>query len=253
MRGLRHGLAALAIVGIGLGGATSATTQTDDDWEFAEDAARSLTVAAARYDSGHAVIAQCAGGKLGVLLVGLPATTETPRPLAATRPSGATDTQSWTVEAEGTLTSTLPARDARFLRAGGELRLQSPPGESTPVNATFDLPARSTNLDRVLTACGYPLVDDRDAIPKAAPDLRLQRPPNKGDVGGRPGRSLELSCIIQNGAYSQCRADHFPKGMDSRSARSEALRRNGSRLHPDDAAANEGKVAYIFVPLLLVI
>ena len=105
----------------------------------------------------------------------------------------------------------------------------------------------------MLTACGYALEDDRDAIPRAAPDLRLQRPPREGDVGGRPGRSLELSCIIQNGAYSQCRADHFPKAMNVRSARSEALNRNGSRLHPDDAAANEGKVAYIFVPLLIAV
>ena len=253
MRGLRQGLAALAIAGLGLGGTTTATAQADDDWEFAEDAARSLTVAAVRYDSGHAVIAQCANGQLRVLLAGLPATTETSRLLTATRSGGATDTQSWTMDEGGSLTSTLPARDARFLRAGGGLRLRSAPGDSAPINAAFDLPAQSANLDRVLTACGYPLVDDRDAIPRAAPDLRLQRPPREGDVGGRPGRSLELSCIIQNGAYSQCHADHFPKAMNVRSARSEALNRNGSRLHPDDAAANEGKVAYIFVPLLIAI
>ena len=138
MRGLGHGLAALAIAGLGLGGATTATAQADDDWEFAEDAARSLTVAAVRYDSGHAVIAQCANGQLRVLLAGLPATTETSRLLAATRSGGATDTLSWTIDEGGSLTSTLPARDARFLRAGGGLRLRSAPRDSAPINAAKD-------------------------------------------------------------------------------------------------------------------
>ena len=245
-------LAALMVVTVGVAHGPLAMAQTDDDWEFAQDASKRLTVAEVRYTSGHSIIAQCAGEELKIGMTGLPATTRPSRLLGATRSDGATDTQSWLVGEDGTLISALPARDARFLRAGGKIQFRSPSGQAAPIDASFDLPTQHANLDRVLTACGYPIQDDRDAIPRAASDLRLLKASQEGDVGGRPGRSLELSCIIQRGAYDQCRADHRPEGFSPRDARRNVDRQNGSRLHPTDAAANEGKVAYIFVPLLMV-
>ena len=246
-------LAALMVVTVGAAHGPLAMAQTDDDWAFAQDASKHLTVAEVRYTSGHAIIVQCAGEELKIGLTGLPPTTRASRLLGATRADGATDTQSWLVGEDGTLISALPARDARFMRVGGKMQFRSTSGQASPIEASFDLPTQHANLDRVLTACGYPLQDDRDALPRAAPDLRLLRTPQAGDIGGRPGRSLEMSCIIQGGAYGQCRADHLLKGQSARDARRDATGRNGSRLHPDDMAANEGKVAYIFVPLLMVV
>lgn len=253
MQPLSGWLAILAVAAGGLVPAPVALAQTDDDWEFAEDTALELTVAAARYDAGISIIAQCSRNKMTVSLVGLPATTAPSRRLDATRSDGAVDAQTWEVREGGALSSTLPARDGRFLRVGGELRLRSAAGQTPSIAASFDLPTQHANLDRVLTACGYALEDDRDALPRADPDLRLVRRPSRGSTGGRPGISHEISCIIRDGAYSACRTDRTTSGHSARDARRGSNDENGRRLHPDDAAANEGRVAYIFVPLLLVV
>lgn len=250
---LMKGLAGLAFVAICLAPAPSASAHVDDDWDFAEDASRSLTIAVARYAAGQSIVAQCTDGELKVALVGLPARTETSHRTDATRSDGATDTQTWQVSERQTLISSVPARDARFMRAGGELRLRSSAGQPSPISVSFDLPAEHANLDRVLTACGYSLEDDRDAIPRADPALRLARTPPEGEMGGRPGSSVEVSCIVQGGAYRECRADHALKGQRPVSVRRYASALNGLRVHPDDVAANEGRVVYVYIPMLLVV
>jgi len=251
MRKLTTGLLALTLA---LGGALPpAAAQSDDDWEFAEDAARNLSIAAVRYENGTSVVVQCVGEELKVALVGLPATTATSRRLQASRTDGATDAQVWQSTGQGTLASTLPGRDARFLRAGGEFTVRSVAGEAAPVTASFTLPSQHANLDRVVTACGYAVEDERDLIPRADPDLRMQRRLPDGSTGGVPGRSMEVSCVIKDGAYQDCRGDHVLEGQTASGARREANRWNGRRVHENDAAANEGRVAYIFVPLLLVV
>lgn len=247
---LMNGLAALALV---LAPAPSASAQLDDDWEFAEDASRSLTIAVARYAAGQSIVAQCTDGELKIVVVGLPARTGTSHRMDATRSDGATDTQTWQVGERQRLISSVPARDARFLRVGGELRLRSSDGQPSPISASFDLPTEHANLDRVLTACGYSLEDDRDAIPRADPALRLARAPRKGEAGGQPGLSVEVSCIIQGGAYRECRADHALKDQRPVDLRRYASALNGRRVHPDDAAANEGRVVYVYIPMLLVV
>ncbi len=253
MQRLARWLAILAVSAGSLAPAPVALAQADDDWEFAEDAALELTVAAARYDAGVSIIAQCSRNKMTISLVGLPATTAPSRRLDATRSDGAVDAQTWEVREGGALSSSLPARDGRFLRVGGELRLRSAAGQTPSIAASFDLPTQHANLDRVLTACGYALEDDRDALPRADPDLRLARRPARGSTGGRPGISHEISCIVRDGAYQACRTDRTTSGHSAGDARRGANGENGRRLHPDDAAANEGRVAYIFVPLLLVV
>jgi hypothetical protein len=232
---------------------SSATAQSDEDWEFAEDAARNLSIAAVRYENGTSVVVQCVGEELKVGLVGLPATTATSRRLQASRTDGATDAQVWQSTGQGTLASTLPGRDARFLRADGEFTVRSAAGEAAPVTASFTLPSQHANLDRVISACGYAVEDERDSIPRADPDLRMQRRLPEGSTGGVPGRSMEVSCIIKDGAYQECRSDQVRERQTASSARREANRWNGRRVHENDAAANEGRVAYIFVPLLMVV
>lgn len=253
MKRLAKWLAILTAASVGLAPAPIALAQDDDDWEFAEDAALELIVAAARYDAGASIIAQCSRNKLTVALVGLPATTAPSRRLEAIRSDGAVDTQTWEVVEGGTLSSSLPARDGRFLRVGGTLRLRSAAGQTPSMAVAFDLPTRHANLDRVLSACGYVVEDDRDALPRADPDLRLARRPARGSTGGRPGISHEISCIVRDGAYQDCRTDRTTSGHSAADARRGANGENGRRLHPDDAAANEGRVAYIFVPLLVVV
>lgn len=247
MRRAMRWMTVLTIVAGGMAAAPMAMAQSDDDWEFQNDANRSIAMAS--YAGGQSIIVQCSGPELKLVLVGLPATTATTRRLDAVRSDGVTDTQSWQVVDGQVLVSSVPARDVRFLRVGGVMRLQSIPGESAPVAATFDLPTQHANLDRVLTACGYPVEEARDAIPRVSADVRMAEPPRRGTQGGQPGKSLELSCIVQGGAYRECQADHLVQGVWARTARQTANTYNGVRLNPEDAAANEGRVVYIFLPL----
>lgn len=72
-------------------------------------------------------------------------------------------------------------------------------------------------------------------------------------MGGRPGASIEVSCLIEGGAYQSCRMDHTLVGNRPASARRSARGLNGTRVQPDLAEANEGHVVYVFIPLLLVV
>lgn len=235
-----------------LTGAASAVAQTGDDWEFAEDASRNLTIAAIRFDAGQAIIAQCSAGELKIALQGLPERAGPLHRLQAERADGRTDLQTWRVGVGRTWLSGAPARDARFLRVGGVLKLQSDAGQPSPISATFDLPTEHANLDRVLAACGYALTDDRDALARADAMLAITTSDSGSSVGA-PGRAMEVSCIVRSGAYRDCRVDHMMPGQREAGARREATRWNGKRVNPADAAANEGRVAYIYIPLLMVV
>ncbi|MCW0046175.1 hypothetical protein OIU13_06445 [Brevundimonas sp. BT-123] len=252
MKHLASTFFAVAMSTAGLSHAAFAAAQTGDDWEFAEDAARNLSVAAVRFDGGQAIIVQCGAGELKVALQGLPERTGPSHRVRAERADGMTDVQTWDVAAGRTWFSAAPARDARFLRAGGVLKLRSDAGQASPVSATFELPTEHDNVDRVLTACGYTLTNDRDTLARA-PMMQAVVSSDAGSTAGAPGRSMEVSCIVRSGIYRDCRVDHRMQAQTEASARREAARWNGTRAHTGDASANEGRVAYLYVPLLMVV
>ena len=123
---------------------------------------------------------------------------------------------------------------------------------ASPVSATFELPTEHDNVDRVLTACGYTLTNDRDTLARA-PMMQAVVSSDAGSTAGAPGRSMEVSCIVRSGIYRDCRVDHRMQAQTEASARREAARWNGTRAHTGDASANEGRVAYLYVPLLMVV
>lgn len=222
----------------------------DDDWEFQQDAGRKLTVAAVRYDDGKAIIARCQDGDLKLVVVGLPQMTEPVVYLEGRRPDGRQDTQVWNPQSgEGVaaLSSGVPARDIRFLRGGGAWGIRTLPDAPRAMRATLDLPSQSANLDRVLVECQRSLQDDRDTLPRARfraaeaaaqPDTKPRRPVRRGQVVG----VAEISCIIRDLRYTDCRADYErPEG-----AAEDALRyQNRRRLEGEDRSALEGTVAYV--------
>lgn len=284
MRGfdIRRG-ALLAMVAGAMSVPVAAVAQEEDDWEFGEDAARELTAATVRYDAGKAVVVQCEKGDLKVVIVGLPATTTASRRLAVSRADGRSDVQTWFAPAGQTaFTSTVSGRDARFLRGGGLYQLRSAEGEAgTPMRAAFDLPTQNANLDRVLTACGYAVSDERDLLQRASPDLKtaweaehendrprvrsgsrsVSQPNSRARQGPSPSpgpetpRQTDTNCIVRNGTYSDCRFDYAPDSRRVPNPSEIATRMNGVRLEPVSAAANEGRVEYIGVlnaPLIVV-
>ncbi len=225
--------------------AGQAALAQDDDWEFVEDPAQELTLAAVRYDGGQSIMAQCQRGRLILLLTGLPDGAEMLR-LAATRTDGRAAAQRWVPAAgPGTYRSVTPGREARFMRGGGAYVVRSMAGASTPVSATFDLPAQSGNLDRVLTACGWALEDDRDLLEEAEVLLdppSSRREPRPYRVPSVPER--EVSCIVREMRLRDCRADHPPSDT---TPNTKSLRRavQGEEVHAllgADPAAAEGKV-----------
>ena len=189
----------------------SAAMAQDSDWDFFEDPDRALTQAGVEYAGGQAIAAQCLDGALSLVIMGLPESPEMLR-MQATREDGRSAAQIWLPLAEpGTYRSTSPGREARFMRGGGDYSVRTGDGAGTAVSATFDLPPQSANLDRVLTACGWALEDDRDLLPEATVSLdptgpRYEAPPYRPP----PVPEREISCIVRDMQLRDCRADHPP-------------------------------------------
>lgn len=260
---------------VGLGAGQAAATPQDDDWEFQEDPAQNLMVAAVRYEAGAAIIVQCRAGALNAVLVGL-----TPSAagleLQAERADGRRDIQAWgPAGAPGAFRSETAARDVRFMRGGGSYSLRTPEGAAVRLRADFDLPAHSANLDRVLTGCGWALTDDRDPIarvgsevslndPNAASSRRRRGPSRpRAEGSGRsetpPGPTApapaenQVSCIIRALRLTECRPDHPPApGARSRAEGLEWLR--DRQIYAPDGVETEGRVMFIGEsPLIMVV
>ncbi len=266
--------AGLAAASLGVAGAAQAQ---DDDWEFAEDAGQRLSVAAARYDGGSAIIAQCRDGALTLVMAGLPQATE-PVDFAATRADGRRDVQTWAPApgSPGAYRSANPARDIRFMRGGGAYVIRTAEGEATRFGGTFDLPTQTANLDRVLTACGWPLSDDRDGLalagdisltdPEAGPGRR-RMPTRRGATSRAPRREIEpplaagtpppaaeqtVSCVIRGMHLRECRAAHPGSANDL----ADTVRWHEGRQvwATGDAPASdlEGRAVYFSVSTILI-
>lgn len=267
---MRHTLAA-ALCAILCAGPAFALAQDEDDWEFQHEPSLNQMVAAVRYDAGVAIVVQCRDNALSAALIGMPVGVGGIE-VQARRADGRTDTQSWVPGPQpGVLLSAVPARDMRFMRGGGLYTLRTAEGAPRALRTSFDLPTQSANLDRVLSACGWGLTDDRDQLPRAgrevsfvdpdAPDPRGPRSsggrPRAGG-GGRPSRPEppssaqpvllpaegQISCIIRGMRLTECRADH-PANAARGGPGADFIRFMERRpLFGVDPAAAEGTVVY---------
>ncbi len=247
----------------------------DDDWEYEQDPSRALSVAAARYEAGLAIMVQCRQGGLTAALVGLPPELDSRIELQATRADGRNDVQTWLpAGAPGLMRSNNAARDVRFLRGGGAYTIWTPEGDAPPFRTTFDLPTEHANLDRVLTDCGWPVTDERDLLARAGSEVSLAesgpsirtariqgRPRARGSA--RPDRSqpsappppraeAQISCIIHELRLTECRADH-PPAPDAPPGAVNMERLNGGQVEAPDGVPVEGKVMFLYRPLLVVV
>lgn len=259
----------------------AAVAQDVDDWEHQEDPAQGVSLAAVRYDGGAAIVVQCRAGALTVVMAGLPAL-DGDLILEASRVDGRTDVQTWSPGGgPGAFRSDVPARDARFMRGGGAYSVRTVDGASEALRTQFDLPTQSTNLDRVLAACGWTLTDERDLLRRAgsavsftdpdAPQARTlvpRRAPSRSVTGrGRrppppPPRAprilpaeQQISCIVRSLRLTDCRPDHAapesarPPGAPDPAE--DVRRLEGSQVWSTDAAAVEGTVLYVHGPRLV--
>lgn len=257
-----------ALCAILCAGPTLAFAQDEDDWEFQHEASLNQTVAAVRYDAGVAIVVQCRDRALSAALIGMPAGVGGIE-VQARRADGRSDLQTWAPGPQpGILVSTVPARDIRFMRGGGLYAIRTADGAPRALRTNFDLPTQSANLDRVLTACGWGLTDDRDQLTRIAggeisfrnpnaPPPR-ERPRGRGARAGRPDvpqpatppvpvlppAEIQFSCILRDQKLTDCRYDH-PATAAAPLAGGRILRQlEGAEMHSPDGAVTEGEVFY---------
>lgn len=146
------------------------------DWDLVRDPAKKSVLAFTTFDVGLSVAFRCIDGSLNTVIAGLPASREARRTLQlGFGDNEAYDTVWSTTTSPTVVVGDFPAVLAREFRRGGVLKLTVPRGAEDGRNLRYEveLPASSGAIDEVLTSCGRPLVDPRDAIMEAIPDSGL--------------------------------------------------------------------------------
>lgn len=141
----------------------SATAQDADDWDYGEDPARRMAVAAVTFEN-FGVAVRCIDENLSVVLSGLPASSGE-RTLRYGMGDGAEADSRWISGRDSTAAFSIwPRAVGTDLSRGGRLSLDVPDGERRRRFAV-DLPPSTTSVARVFRACGHelPAVGDNDA------------------------------------------------------------------------------------------
>lgn len=226
----------------------SAVITPGPDWDLVQDDRRRLTLASITFDSGVGIAARCRRGAFEVILAGLP---QEPgegffRTLGVAFRDGEFRDTSWTVSEDRTgAFNHLPARFARRLREGGQLQIRVPGQRgAASVRYVLDLPPSATAVETVLTACGRPLEDRRDAL---LPDMVregvesvglqwVQRPRGEYPLSANlKWASVALTCIVQaDGRLDDCIVEsEHPGGYKFGEAAIRAARRGRVGATPD--------------------
>jgi hypothetical protein len=224
-------------------------------WDFVEgDGAVTATVA---YEGALAIAVRCeADASLRVILIGLPAAgrDEFERTIEATGPDGQLAPSTWVVSGDLTAAFAItPSVYARTLRKGGTFSVRAPTTDGRRMRYQLDLPADATAIDRVLQACGRPLVDERDGAPRPGDPAFVeidwgQRPmpeyPSRAEAQdiGRGVASLDCR-VLETGRLTDCQIEsEFPPGMGFGPAAVEGTRT--ARLTREGQAAAGGRARF---------
>lgn len=211
------------------------------DWEVMRDPAKEAVAAVAVFDSGVAIGVRCLKGGLGVVLSGLPPRGGDRRTLRLGFGDGPLRDETWISTVNPTVAVTeFPARLARRLREGGTINIVAPGAAEGGRNLRFvmELPVSTTAIDSVLTECGKPLVDPRDAdidvsgapaMPAGMNWVRAPRPvyPREAYFDSIASGYAVMSCNTQNdGALSACEVEsEHPMGSGFGRAALESMDR----------------------------
>lgn len=221
-----------------------------EDWDLTEDPRQQLTLATLNFGANQVAL-RCKAGALDFLLTGVPPTDEALRQVRVTAGAIQDESQTWFAWSGQPIASPAePERFARVLRAGAELDIRLEPvatGER-PYRYRFPVPPSATSVDRVLSACSIPLVDDWDLLPRGGAEVVWVRQPapdfpelalHRGIESG----SVRLGCIVAaGGTLDECRVQsESPAGVGfgSNAVRSAERARLGL---PEDQGAAIGKV-----------
>lgn len=138
--------------------------QDDGDWDFGEDPARKLSIAAVTFPN-FGVAVRCMDGSLSVVLSGLPVASGE-RTLGY-RMGGRAEIESRWISGHDSNSAFAiwPRSMAAELGRGGRLSVTAPDGEASR-RFVVDLPRSAASVERVFQACGRELEpSERDAAP----------------------------------------------------------------------------------------
>ncbi len=204
-----------AVIGL-IAASSMAQAQAPGDWEYLTDARTRTAVAALPTTTGVTVAVRCTDGGLEVLMTGLSPAEAENRTIGIGFGESPISDQTWSVATDDTVAiSRLPAPFARKLREGGTLQVRlAGAGEGgRNIRYVIDLPPSQTAIDQILTACGRPLVDPRDAeldavgedgLPSNLEWLRQPRPRYPANMKYAKGFAVVTCVAATDGGLRDC-------------------------------------------------
>lgn len=227
-----------------IGSATAVAQAPADDWDFGEDPARKLSIAAVSFET-FGVAVRCLDGRLSVVLSGLPVTSGERR-LRYSMGDTTIDESLWISGTRSSAAfSVWPRSVAAGMSRGGRLSISVPDGT---VSRRFevDLPASPQSIDRVFQACGEELDPPPSDAPPSDESFSGFRWRSGPDVNF-PSRTTAsaglaaITCVVRHeGRLRDCRIEsEFPEGGGFGRAATFGAHRT-ARIEPVDGAAGDG-------------
>ena len=234
----RIGLAAL-LVGH-LAGPGSAVAQDEGDWDFGEDRARDLSIAAVSFEN-FGVAVRCMAGSLSVVMSGLP--TASGLRTIQYRMGDAPEMESKWVSGmdSNTAFAIWPRSVASGMSRGGRLSMGVPDGETVRRYAV-DLPPSADAIARVFRACDHELSPPgEDAAPagenfaglvwRKSPEINF---PDRARY--ETGMAAILCLVRRDGRLQDCTVEsEFPEGSGFGRAATLGAHQSG-QVAPADAS-----------------
>lgn len=193
------------------------STDTEADWEIVRDPARKTTLAVLTTTTGLNLAVRCVDSSLNAVLAGLPAAerSEDRRMLRLKFRDDEEYGSAWTVTTDRAVAvADFPAAFARDIRDGGRVQITVPDGAGAGRNMRYDLtlPPSTIAIDEVLSECGRPSIDPRDAVTLDVGSGGLPRgmtwavPPRPRYPSTRyAAGAVTLTCVVNpNASLSDC-------------------------------------------------
>ncbi len=206
--------------------------EAGEDWDYGEDPARKLSIAAVTFEN-FGVAVRCMDGSLSVVLSGLPVATGTRRVRYRMGDGEETDGE-WISGRDSTVAFTVwPRFVAAGMSRGGRLAMTVPDGDGSRQYAV-DLPASDASISRVFSNCGHDLgasIADTAPSREDLAGLVWRRTPEPSfpsrasyDVG-----LAGVTCHVRdNGRLRDCRIEsEFPEGSGFGRAATYGAHRTG--------------------------
>ena len=187
-----------------------------EDWDFGQDQARDLSIAAVTFDT-FGVAVRCLDETLSVVVSGLP-TREGIQTFDYQMGERTDDDSLWVSGGRNQSAFALwPAHVARDLRRGGRFALGIPDGERVR-RIAVDLPASPSAIGRVFEACDREMPEDSTDAPDRENLAGLQwrtrpTPTFPARTESETGVAAIICGVAGSGALRQCRVEsEFPEG-----------------------------------------